>query len=84
MLNMTNVEYRKQLINNGATIAGRNFDMVSKNCCVPPQYTNAKTNNTPHLFSKCDKDYPYKENDLKRQYMESHNTKCSNFSIVFK
>tara|TARA_Y100000768_G_scaffold307929_6_gene242104 strand:+ start:6059 stop:6313 length:255 start_codon:yes stop_codon:yes gene_type:complete len=84
MLKTSNAEYRKLLVNNSAQIAKKNFDNVSKNCCLPPQYSNVKTNNTPHLFNKCDNQYPYMESDLKRQYMEKYNEKCSTFSTVFK
>lgn len=84
MLKTSNAEYRKSLINNGALLAKKNFDNVSKNCCSAPQYSNIKTTNVPHLFNGCDKDYPYIESDLKRQYMDNYNEKCSTFSTVFK
>lgn len=81
---LSNAEYRKSLVKNSAQIASNNFDNASNFCCKPVQYSNTKTNNAPHLFKGCDPDYPYIESDLKRQYMDEYNTRCSTFSMVFK
>lgn len=80
----SNAEYRKFLTHNGPQIASNNFDNASKMCCSIPKYNNTKTNNAPHLFKGCDDDYPYIESDLKRDYMDHYNSKCSAFSTVFK
>lgn len=84
MLNTSNSEYRKNLIHNGGKFAKKNFENVSNSCCVLPQYNNTKTNNMPYIFNDCNDNYPYMESDLKREYMNEYNTKCSTFSTVFK
>jgi len=79
-----NAEYRKYMINNASTQMKDNLIEYRKMCCVPDNFSNTQTKNEPYLFKECESDFPYIESDLKREYMEKLQHKCSSFSTVFK